>query len=48
MQNAEIELKFPIDDLERLQSRLPSLGFQLETPRTFEQNTLYDLSLIHI
>jgi adenylate cyclase class 2 len=42
MQNAEIELKFPIDDLERLQSRLPSLGFQLETPRTFEQNTLYD------
>jgi adenylate cyclase class 2 len=42
MQNAEIELKFPIDDLERLQSRLPSLGFQLETPRTFERNTLYD------
>jgi adenylate cyclase, class 2 len=42
MQNAEIELKFPIDDLDRLQSRLPSLGFQLETPRTFEQNTLYD------
>jgi adenylate cyclase, class 2 len=42
MQNAEIELKFPIDDLARLQSRLPSLGFQLETPRTFEQNTLYD------
>jgi adenylate cyclase, class 2 len=42
MQNAEIELKFPIDDLELLQSRLPSLGFRLETPRTFEQNTLYD------
>jgi adenylate cyclase class 2 len=42
MQNAEIELKFPIDDLELLQSRLPALGFQLETPRTFEQNTLYD------
>ena len=42
MQNAEIELKFPIDDLARLQSRLPLLGFHLETPRTFEQNTLYD------
>ncbi|HEX3570550.1 MAG TPA: class IV adenylate cyclase [Acidobacteriaceae bacterium] len=42
MQNAEIELKFPIDDLARLQLRLPLLGFQLDTPRTFEQNTLYD------
>lgn len=42
MQNAEIELKFPITDLNRLQSRLPTLGFQLDTPRTFEQNTLYD------
>jgi adenylate cyclase class 2 len=42
MQNAEIELKFPIDDLVSLQSRLPLLGFQLDTPRTFEQNTLYD------
>jgi adenylate cyclase, class 2 len=42
MQNAEIELKFPIDDLAQLQSYLPLLGFQLDTPRTFEQNTLYD------
>ena len=42
MQSAEIELKFPIDDLARLQARLPGLGFQLDTPRTFEQNTLYD------
>jgi adenylate cyclase class 2 len=42
MQSAEIELKFPIDDLARLQSRLPVLGFLLDTPRTFEQNTLYD------
>jgi len=42
MQNAEIELKFPIVDLDRLQSLLPGLGFQLDTPRTFEQNTLYD------
>jgi adenylate cyclase class 2 len=44
MQSAEIELKFPIHDLARLQSRLPSLGFLLDTPRTFEQNTLYDTS----
>ncbi len=42
MQSAEIELKVPIADLDRLQGRLPALGFQLDTPRTFEQNTLYD------
>jgi adenylate cyclase class 2 len=42
MQSAEIELKFPVDDLARLQSRLPGLDFHLDTPRTFEQNTLYD------
>jgi adenylate cyclase class 2 len=42
MQTAEIELKFPIHDLTGLQSRLPGLGFQLDTPRAFEQNTLYD------
>jgi adenylate cyclase class 2 len=42
MQSAEIELKFPIHDLARLESQLPALGFLLETPRTFEQNTLYD------
>jgi adenylate cyclase class 2 len=42
MQSAEIELKFPVHDLALLQARLPGLGFQLDTPRTFEQNTLYD------
>jgi adenylate cyclase class 2 len=42
MQSAEIELKFPIRDLTRLQARLPGLGFQLDTPRTFEHNVLYD------
>ncbi|HZY61335.1 MAG TPA: class IV adenylate cyclase [Edaphobacter sp.] len=42
MQNSEIELKFPISDPASLQSRLPQLGFHLETPRTFEHNTLYD------
>jgi adenylate cyclase class 2 len=42
MQAAEIELKFPVADPEALQSRLPHLGFHLETPRTFEHNTLFD------
>jgi len=42
MQSAEIELKFPVPDVAALQSRLPALGFFLETPRTFESNTLYD------
>jgi adenylate cyclase class 2 len=42
MQNAEIELKFLIPDTAHLQARLPALGFHLDTPRTFESNTLYD------
>jgi len=42
MQSAEIELKFRIDSLPDFERQLPGLGFQLETPRTFESNTLYD------
>lgn len=42
MQNAEIELKFPVSDPVALQDLLPSLGLHLDTPRTFESNTLYD------
>lgn len=42
MQNAEIELKFPVPSLAALQHRLEDLGFHLDTARTFEQNTLYD------
>jgi adenylate cyclase class 2 len=42
MQSAEIELKFPVSDPAALQRRLPQLGFHLDTPRTFEHNTLYD------
>lgn len=42
MQSAEIELKFPVSDAAALQARLPQLGFHLDTPRTFEHNTLYD------
>ncbi|HTH52723.1 MAG TPA: class IV adenylate cyclase [Edaphobacter sp.] len=44
MENAEIELKLPVPDPAVLQSRLPKLGFQIQTPRTFEHNTLYDTS----
>ncbi|MDE1176325.1 MAG: class IV adenylate cyclase [Edaphobacter sp.] len=42
MQNAEIELKFPLSDPAALQDLLPQLGFHLDTPRTFESNILYD------
>jgi adenylate cyclase class 2 len=42
MQAPEIELKLPVADPTAFQSRLPALGFHLDTPRTFEQNTLYD------
>ncbi len=42
MQSAEIELKFPVADPSKLAALLPELGFALETPRTFEHNTLYD------
>jgi len=42
MQAHEIELKLPVADPAALQSRLPQLGFHLDTPRTFEHNTLYD------
>ncbi len=42
MQSAEVELKFPVDNPAELESQLPGLGFNLVTPRTFEQNTLFD------
>jgi adenylate cyclase class 2 len=42
MQSAEIELKFPVSDLPAMQRRLEQVGFQVDTPRTFEQNTLHD------
>jgi adenylate cyclase class 2 len=42
MQSAEIEIKFPVSDPAAFQSRLTALGFHLDTPRTFEHNTLYD------
>jgi len=42
MRHAEIELKCPIHDPAALETRLRDLGFHLDTPRTFEHNTLYD------
>jgi adenylate cyclase class 2 len=41
--NQEIEIKFRVDDLPALNRRLRSSGFHLETKRTHELNTLYDL-----
>jgi adenylate cyclase class 2 len=42
MMSAEIELKFRVDSLAEFEQKLPGLGFHLDTPRTFESNTLYD------
>ncbi|MGC2195346.1 MAG: class IV adenylate cyclase [Terriglobales bacterium] len=39
----EIEIKFPIADLDALTRRLRAAKFRLLTPRTHEMNTLYDL-----
>lgn len=42
MQSAEIEVKIPIASVSTFERQLDQAGFHLETPRTFEQNTLYD------
>ena len=42
-ENQEIEIKFRIEDLKRLQRKLRAAGFRCITPRTHELNTLYDL-----
>src|SRR5436305_11521546 len=39
----EVEIKFRIADIDALIRKLRDSGFQLETPRTHEMNTLYDL-----
>lgn len=39
----EIEIKFRVDNLRTLAHKLRAAGFRLETPRTHEMNTLYDL-----
>ncbi|MGD0482910.1 MAG: class IV adenylate cyclase [Terracidiphilus sp.] len=38
----ETEIKFSVVDLAALAQQLPSAGFRLETPRSFESNVLYD------
>lgn len=38
----ETEIKVAIDDLKEFGKRLERAGFQLETPRAFESNILYD------
>ncbi len=38
----ETEVKFRLADPAAFSSRLPSSGFRLKTPRTFESNVLYD------
>jgi len=39
----EIEIKFRVENLRTLSRKLRDAGFRLETPRTREMNTLYDL-----
>src|SRR6201997_3229948 len=39
----EIEIKFRVENLRTLARKLGAAGFRLETPRTHEMNTLYDL-----
>ncbi len=39
----EVEIKFRVDNLRALRRRLRAAGFRQITPRTHEQNTLYDL-----
>lgn len=41
--NQEIEIKFRVDDLRALNRCLRNLGLHLDTKRTHELNTLYDL-----
>ena len=38
----ETEIKFRVDDLAGLSARLGAAGFQVQTPRSFESNVLYD------
>ncbi len=42
MSSPEIELKLPVPDPAAFQTCLAESGFHIETPRTFEHNTLYD------
>jgi adenylate cyclase class 2 len=39
----ETEIKFRVENLNALKRKLREIGFRIETPRTHEMNTLYDL-----
>jgi len=41
--NREIEIKFRVANPRELERKLRAAGFRLQTPRTHEMNTLYDL-----
>lgn len=40
--NSEVEIKFLVTDVRRLEQSLTDAGFQLKTPPTHEVNSLYD------
>ena len=42
MQAAEIELKFPVNDVDAFEQAIRQLSLRLVTERTLERNTLYD------
>ncbi|HTJ29136.1 MAG TPA: class IV adenylate cyclase [Acidobacteriaceae bacterium] len=42
MSTIETEIKFRVTDRAALEAKLAAVGFHLETPSTFESNTLYD------
>jgi adenylate cyclase class 2 len=42
MRHEEIEVKFLVEDLEAIRQRLMALGATLVTPRTYEENLLFD------
>jgi adenylate cyclase class 2 len=42
MQHEEVEVKFPIKALPAMRQRLVALGATLSTPRTYEENLLFD------
>lgn len=42
MSAVEIEVKFRVENMQKLEEKVRSLGFRAITSRTFERNTLYD------
>lgn len=42
MRHEEVEVKFLIDDLPAMRQRLFAVGATIKTPRTFEENLLFD------